>query len=283
MSHALALFTLLAFAAGQDQHQPPRQWGGEEDRLQVEEYYRYRDLLLGKRSLNDASAAETELNLRVVQKAARWYVYRLTWPEYQRGDQGKSLNDLVQEACAQIPRRRQRQPLTGAERAFLVELGGQLVKRSDEIGPGQPVIVRLNAARILACLAEAGLEQAADSLVRIVADRAESDAVKLYALRGLRSMFAAHAERPVFQSPARELRCIQAMVAYIERPRELPRNAAIEEVDGLRYVRREAIRALGGSAATAGRGSPEQERACADSSSCSARRRGARPESLGAD
>src|SRR5207247_5253087 len=110
-------------------------------------------------------------------------------------------------------------------------------------------LVRINAARILSFVGRSGYEDAADLAVEIIENPKESDAVRLYALQTLRLLFAVNNPEDKKASwvtkPERELKAIEALIAYIARKPPLTADASAEEVEGLRYVRREAIRALG--------------------------------------
>jgi hypothetical protein len=201
--------------------------------------------LHGTRPLTDPSVQETRRNRALVRKAARWYVYRLTWTEYENAADGRGFNDLFREVSEQLPVLNPGRPFSENQQAFLGEFCNQLLASIEEILPGQKVIVRVNAARILARIGEAGQESVADALLRVLEDPAESEAVKLYALRGLKHLFARHSfERPVFRDSSREHRSILALLAYLKQTPATTPASTTEELDGIRYVRREAVRAL---------------------------------------
>src|SRR5258706_9837150 len=77
----------------------------------------------------------------------------------------------------------------------------------------------------------------------------ESDAVKLCALKALRFVFRVNnPENPkasAITKADRELKAVQTLIAFIARKPPLGPDATAEEFEGLRYVRREAVRALG--------------------------------------
>src|SRR5207245_3342915 len=92
---------------------------------------------------------------------------------------------------------------------------------------------------ILARLGETGQEEFADPLAKVVEDKDQLDAVKLFALRGLKELFDAVEK---FKDPEREARAVQAVIAFIRRP--LTGTNSAEEVGAFHYVRREAAAAL---------------------------------------
>ena len=119
--------------------------------------------------------------------------------------------------------------------------------RLQEVTKNPRVAARINAAIILAKLAEKGSEESADVLVEIIKDPVENDGVKLYAFRGLKNLFAlGYGENGTpMRDKARESRCIVALLDYIAAKPKLGENAPTEELLAAAVVRREAIAALG--------------------------------------
>lgn len=219
--------------------------GTHDDRLSPPEFYRYRDLLHGRRPLQDADTAETKHNRAIMQKAARWYVYRLTWPDYQNGRGELGMSDVVQDACRQFPLASARRPLTAEQVLFQQHFGAELRERLQDVLRDRQPIVRINAARIVAHLAAAGQIPAGELLLTMIQDARESDAVRLYAFRGLKDLFDLAA--PDAQAAAVEkLRqaAVPVLLDYVRRPAPLAAGAPADEIDGYRYVRREAVRAV---------------------------------------
>jgi len=105
-------------------------------------------------------------------------------------------------------------------------------------------ITRVNGARLLARLAEAGVDEAADTCIALVADKDEMDGVKFWALRGLReSMDGGKKDAP---PTARQVKAAKAALDFLARKAPaFPEGPSSPEKDGFRYVRREAVRALG--------------------------------------
>jgi len=133
---------------------------------------------------------------------------------------------------------------------FLQMLGEKMAKYSkDVIDNNSKVIARVNAIRLVARLAEAGIDETADLLIEEANKNDQFEAVKYYALKGLRGLIAA-ASQPkstVFTSSKgkeREAKAIQVLVAMVERKPPIPEALTPEEMNGFRKVRLQAIEAL---------------------------------------
>ena len=127
------------------------------------------------------------------------------------------------------------------------EFGKRLTACLREVVKNPKVIARVNAAAILAQLARAGQDNAVDVLVEVLQDPKENDAVKLYALRGLRDVFATGGDESPFADKEREARVIAALLEYLARKPTLAKDAPPEELAAVNYVRVEAVTALGQS------------------------------------
>lgn len=187
-------------------------------------------------------------NSALLNHAAQWYAYRLTHTEYQEAKPPAKggMHELVKEATDQIlDLRDPKKPLTAAQRAYMEEFGKRLTACLHEVVKNPKIIARLNAAIILARLAETGQESAVDVLVEVLQDPKENDAVKLYALRGLKEVFARGRGESPFTDKAREARVINALLGYVAQKPALPKEARPEEVAAINYVRAEAVNALG--------------------------------------
>jgi hypothetical protein len=108
----------------------------------------------------------------------------------------------------------------------------------------------VNAARMLSITAKSGYEELADAAIDIITDPKQHDAVKFYVLEALGHLFAAPhpeagPERSVFKNADREAKAIVTLIDFISRKPKFDANTPQDELDGFRYVRREAVRALG--------------------------------------
>lgn len=255
----VAAWALTIDVAAQDKLQPKEGeeavlGGGVQDNLQGAERSRWTNLQVGKAAVGD----DPQVYKEVIAKAARWYAYRLTMPRFhglgEDVEKGKpaialSMNNLIQEVSGPLllstfRSRRPGQP-NANQLEYLKLFTRDLTKcLRDVLSRNSKPIVRVNAARMLALIAETEQEEVADTLIAILRNPRESDGVKFWALRGLRNLFAGgKPDEPLFKDAKREARTILALQEYLARkPAEMPADPM--EQEALRYVRREAIRAL---------------------------------------
>jgi hypothetical protein len=108
-------------------------------------------------------------------------------------------------------------------------------------------IHKIHNARILARVADLGQgKQLAETLVVVLQDEKQNDAVHYYALRGLRSLLALAQKQqsPPLLTKEEEAKCAEAIIAFLTRKPNLPAGAPQREIDGFRIYRREGVRAL---------------------------------------
>lgn len=219
---------------------------------------RLNDLRNGKRLVNDLAAKEAEENKAVLAKAAMWYVYRITDTKFHQGyydEKAKAtftMNDLIKdffEKICLLPEIKGKRELKPEQADYLKAFAKEATLCLREVlAKNSKPIVRVNAARMLAGLAEARQEESLETLLDILKNPKEIDAVNLWTLRGLKEWFEqVQAGKLTFKDEKREQRCILALQEFVGRPRpaSLPADAPPEEVAGYQYVRREALRAYG--------------------------------------
>src|SRR5262249_22836689 len=138
----------------------------------------------------------TEENREVLKKAARFYAYRITNPIYlqkENNPDGFTMNDLVNQAYDKMlvtPEIRSKRPIKDEQKGYLKEFSKEMhLCLRDVLAKNGKPIVRVNAARMLAGLTEAGQEDVADTLVSIIKNPNESEAVKFWAFKGLKELF----------------------------------------------------------------------------------------------
>jgi hypothetical protein len=138
---------------------------------------------------------------------------------------------------------------------FLNLFGKELVKAFQKLlalpkkdfNPKQYDGMVIHVGLMLEQLGRLGQPEVADFLSRQLAD-SKSDVIRLFAFKGLRESFGARPPE-VFrftQDPEREaiVARLEPLLDFLTRPPALPANPSDEEVAALRYVRREAIKAL---------------------------------------
>jgi hypothetical protein len=193
----------------------------------------------------------------ILEKAAQWFVYRVTWPQYQRkslpdATDRQTVHDIVSECNRQLLDRSKlhsKEATREKQLLFLQEYTREVIKAIDDVLKNPMAIARVNAARILAHLGKTGPEEVGDYMVKVLKDKEQLDAVKLYALRGLKELFIGVYSQPEpkdrkFKSAIREAQLVQAVVEFLHREPNFPKNTPADEIEGFRYVRREAVRAL---------------------------------------
>ena len=264
---ALAAFTFLFAGLGTTAR--------AEEEYSLDLRNKVKDLADGIRtSVNDGNSAQHHKDM---QKAAHATIMRLT-DEINRdlksgaGRKPTPMSQIVQEANYLIPvmpilekQSNDVQRQVYERKKEYIQAYGQYVAAvlHDEIllPKDKPIkyepLVRINAAIILAQLGKSGYVKTDDKHVDtvdialdILQNPKEIDAVRLYALQALKNLLAlpnpAGMEKTlVAKTPEREKQIILTLVQFISRPMTISADASNEEVDGWRYVRREAIRALG--------------------------------------
>lgn len=227
--------------------------------LSIEEGDRWVAMRDGKGSVKDANAAEAQKNLEVVKKKA--LVEHNLFLEAAKTDFGSSETKPVAVAVRRFysetvidPNnfgRKLNQAQLQLVNAFGKEMADHLGKviGTKEKPSGADLMVKINAARMMSFLAKSGYEDMADVLIEMLNNDTLHDAVKVYALQGMGNLFATpNSERPgdsVFTKVDREAKAMSAVIAFLTRKPTIDDKSPKEEVDGFRYVRREAIKALG--------------------------------------
>jgi hypothetical protein len=195
---------------------------------------------------------DTERNRQVLDKAARYCVLRLNASTTKNEDFRQLHEDAARRMV--LPRRGE---LNAQHKQFVAEFGKAMITHLEglALNSAKPQ-VRMNAAWMAAEVGKMGYDGAAELYIKILEKEDMSDAIKLWALKGLYNLFAIQPDaiapdKTVFQNNNQgqlaqlEIRAIQALINYIELKVGWNQNTPPEEVDALRYVRREAVRALG--------------------------------------
>ncbi|HTU22023.1 MAG TPA: hypothetical protein VMG10_28550 [Gemmataceae bacterium] len=107
-------------------------------------------------------------------------------------------------------------------------------------------IHKIHNARVLEKVAELGQPELADTLIKILKDPKQNDGVRYYVLRGLGTLLAQvqPADMTSVLSKQQQANCAEALVGFLEQRKGPSKNAPPEEIDGFRWLRREAIRVL---------------------------------------
>jgi hypothetical protein len=201
----------------------------------------------------------TDANKTLVDKAAQWFIYRMTHKEFQfksnaeAGGDPSTMKTLVDDVSKYIVVANAQKPMSDNQRKFTKAFADALVRHIKKVLVNPVPIARVNAAIVLAKLGDTGLEDVAAHFCDVLENKdlpegaAYDDAVKLYALIGMKNLFKAQMFKDTkkFSSEDLEQRCIEDLVKFLARKPTFGANAAADEVEAFRYIRREAIRALG--------------------------------------
>lgn len=189
-------------------------------------------------------------NAALLEKKAKHLVYRLTWAENQdksvvgenTAAPASRLNDLYRQFESALPNYKQLKDPVKADKQkkFVEEFTKPLVPAIDKVLKQGAPIARVNAAMMLAKLAAYGHEELGDALAAALEDPAQIDAARYWVAVGAKDLFK-NADKV---KDERELRCLQALIALVHRPPNLPPDAGLGEVTAFVFVRRAFIAAL---------------------------------------
>jgi hypothetical protein len=187
----------------------------------------------------DAPPMPTPKDLEETEKGVRKSVYKLT--EHERhlkpGLMAAAYKDCDFLMTPVFAPETNNIPLQQAFTKKMVEELDTISKPKD-----QHAITRVNAARVLARLAElSGAEETADLAVKIIKSNDQVDGARYWAFRALKLLFTRARKAP---EAARREKVVEALVQFIERANKVGKDTPQEELDGICVVRREAIRAL---------------------------------------
>jgi hypothetical protein len=222
---------------------PAQQAGKGQERLLFDEKaYKEKAQDIKSMLAGDGAADKKTLDL-----AAQFYAYRLTWTDLQ-GKQ-KEMPRLVGELKVELDNNR-REDRKNSEAVKIFNQA--LLARLKEVLPNPRPIASVNAAMVLAYMAGQGQEEVTDALAEALSEKDMNGGTKFWAARGLHDFymlaFAPEDEKKVrFANKEREARTIKALLTALDmKPPQNP-PASADEIEGIRYLRRELLRALGRS------------------------------------
>ena len=251
------LFPLLVAAAPAVSRAADAQLGDGQNALQAEHAARddlWRNLINGSPVADPADAQ----HVAAIDTAAKWATYRFDWGLEK--DPGK-LNEVYREFGETL------QAIRGAKERG--QKAGELFVKQliphalEVVKQGHNAVARINAARVLARIVEqnkestetqadvlarlAGTNQGdlADALITIVKDPTQIDAARFWAFRSLRLLLALPQPTPPALPREKEEAALGAVVKFLQdRNKPFPTGTPPDEIDGYRYLRREALAAL---------------------------------------
>src|SRR5262249_43962407 len=128
-----------------------------------------------------------------IQVTAQWYIYRLTWPGPRV--EPKEMHTLIQEFDRFIGQCTNGKAAPN-NRAFVDKLGPALVEACKQVFQhdfltGDYRLVQVNVASLLPIMAELKQDDISNYLVELVRDQSKHDAIRVYALKGLKEYMPA--------------------------------------------------------------------------------------------
>jgi hypothetical protein len=191
------------------------------------------DLLRGFRVADPKDQAHVE----ALDMQAKYDTYRFTWVPVQQkpGDIAKVYQGGVVTAVGYLTKGK-----PGTVGAISI-YAPKVIEHALEVLKSQRLVARVNAARVLAKLAELGPPELAEALAGVLQDPNQSDAVKFHIAHALQIL---QEQNPPAVPPDQEKKAAEALANFIDRKMTIADTTKREEVEGFRYVRREGIRAL---------------------------------------
>ncbi|HVS38691.1 MAG TPA: hypothetical protein VMS17_24255 [Gemmataceae bacterium] len=245
----------LFFAAGRAVADPAEELPAEGHNKLGEDYKASSDTWFALVAGQTAADPRNKTHQDAIDVAARWVTYRLTWGLEKEG----KFSEVLQELGRNLDTIRLNRDKTPKVAELFAK---QLIIHAKEVLQTRKPIARINAAYILARLADrptvdekmddvlrrlAGTNQAdlADALADTIRDPNQIDAAKFWAFRGLQRLLSLPRSDPPLLPPEKEQAALGEVVKWLEAHNKATSpGTPEEELDGFRYVRREAIAAL---------------------------------------
>ena len=251
------LFPLLIAAAPSAVRAADAQLGDGQNALRSEFDVRgdlWRKLVTGDPPADPSDAQQ----VAAIDTAAKWATYRFDWGlEKEPGKLNEAYRDFGETL----------QTLRGAkergQKADELFIKQVIPHALEVVKQGHNAVARVNAARILARIVEQNKEASeaqsdvlarltgtnqgdlADALTAIIKDPAQIDGARFWAFRALRLLLALPQPTPPPLPREKEEAALGAVVKFLQdRNKPFPPGTPQDEIDGFRYLRREALAAL---------------------------------------
>jgi len=173
-----------------------------------------------------------------IDVAGQYATDRLLWDQYQK-EPGRLDRVMVEFEREVKDILRGKESTQAVAQAYSARVAAHAL---DVLKSGR-AIAKVNAARMMADLADLRQGELADSLVEALKD--PNEGVQYWVLRGLHDLLAQPPREgtPVV-TPERADKCARALVEFLSRKPALSPTSLPYEVDGYRVLRREGLRAL---------------------------------------
>jgi hypothetical protein len=255
---SLSLVGLCLYALGAALGQGQPQLGSKTD---LEATFRKAGGYSQLTKLATGQQVATQADKEFIDAIARWYVHRLT-DAALRGDvanYGKKASELVEEFDREVAQRVNNSSISDLKknRAFVSKLAPALVESlkpvfQEDMLVGDNRMVQVAAATLLPRMARLKQEDLGLYLAALVKDKTKHDAIRLYAMKGLKEFFPATRFFDETRDPGEaklekirdlESAYIDALTGYVEGNYGGKKGEVDDDV--IRYLRREALASLG--------------------------------------
>jgi hypothetical protein len=191
------------------------------------------DLLRGFRVADPKDQSHVE----ALDMQAKYDTYRFTWVPYQQ--KPGELHGVYQSgvALAVTNLTKGKPGTTGAISIY----APKVIEHALEVLKSGRLVAKVNAARVLAKLAELGPPELAEALTAVLQNPEQSDAVKFHIAHAMQVLLE---QNPPAVPQEQEKKAAEALANFIDRKMTIADTTKREDVEGFRYVRREGIRAL---------------------------------------
>jgi hypothetical protein len=218
---------------------------GEMPKKPVEDDHSKFKTLIGSNGnlLTGAEGYEESKHLEAMVALAKYHTYRYTWSENRQPGTVKPLLDSLDADLSKMVKNK---PKT----ANAIEgFAKQVSLLADAMFNNREPLARVNYVRVLLRFAQEGTEEVFDPLTKALTDPNQLDGVKYWACLALKEILWRQHQVPAQtfrdKNNQRQIAAITGLIALIER--KPPETVAVmpeDEREGLRVLRREAVKAL---------------------------------------
>jgi hypothetical protein len=197
----------------------------------------------------------------VLDTAAKWYVYRMTW-SYEAPKEGPKKSETKLQSLAQDFDSRMKSAAyeagMGKNLKVLAQWSKSLTACFRDVFALKLEDHRLecvNTALMLPALSRLKQEVVGDFLADLIVSEKQHDIVKLCAVKGLREFFPVQPAPPppapgdepdkkLLEKKARDVKRIDAVIQFLASQQKIDKAAGKEALDAVVFLRREAIKTL---------------------------------------
>jgi hypothetical protein len=232
--------------------------GQEGDKESLQKAFKENSGRRDKLFSGEEPAAADDKSAKIIAKAAaNWYIFRVTHVKEHPLDVQKEFSAEIVKMMEKTFDKKDRK-----NRVFIDMFGPALVSSmkkvlARDINTDQSTVI--NAAMMLPTMAKLKQDDVSDYLIELVNDSKTHDVVRLYALKGLKEAMPITiqpgddldlSDKAQNDKRKRDAKLVDSLTKYIEQPFNVEGKSA-EEVDAVRFIRREAIFTLAHAGAPA--------------------------------